>query len=359
MLLGADHPPPVQFLVNDSNSEGVGGAMASAILLKQLFEKLVRQDLSGAVSVAEAVVKETQRNGHSVLAGDLEKILNSAKPSLQAQAQVRRLTERLPIDPTTQMPLVSVMSPAKTLKDLVLVPDTQFGLDRVIREYKNRGVLQERHLNHSSKVLLAGPPGCGKTTAAHAIASALNLPLIYVRLDTLISSFLGETATNIRQVFEFYENNPCVLLFDEFDAVAKERNDSSDVGELKRVVSSFIQIMDQTEPTGIVVCATNHATLLDSAVWRRFDQVITFPKPDDRGVLQVVERLLPDVELSDEFRQMFVSVLSGGSFADIERVCLEAHKTAVLDQIPAITEPILHQSLLAHQKRVSHINHLP
>lgn len=333
--------------------------MASAALLRRLFERLVKQDLDGALLVADAIIKEAEQKGHRVLAGDLQKIIASARLDLQFRASVRRLTERLPIDPNSQMPLVNVVVPAKSLDELVLAQDARSSLDRVVREYGSRAELQEHRLGHSSKVLLAGPPGCGKTSAAHAVAKAVNLPLVYVRLDTLISSYLGETASNLRQVFEFYESYPCVLLFDEFDAVAKERNDSSDVGELKRVVSSFLQIMDQTEPTGIVLCATNHADLLDSAVWRRFDDVIAFPKPTETDVLRVVSRLLPDVEISSEFLRLFASVFAGASFADVERVCMDARKTAVLERFPVVSEAHLHRSMMAFQKRVSHIDHLP
>lgn len=329
--------------------------MASASLLRQIFDKLAKQDLEGAVSVANAIIQEAEQKGHRVLANDLQKILSQIGTGLQVHSQLKRMSERLPVDPTSQLALVSIQVPNRSLNDLVLASETRTSLERVVLEYTSRSELSEQKLNYASRVLFVGPPGCGKTSAAHAIAKSLGLPLLYVRLDALISSFLGETATNLRQVFEFYENHPCVLLFDEFDAVAKERNDASDVGELKRVVSSFLQILDQTEQTGIVLCATNHATLLDTAVWRRFDQVITFPKPDDHAIRKLIKSVIPNRGFPDEFLEMFANMLSGASFADVERVCIEARKTAVLDRLPTVTEAHVHRSLVAYQKRVSQI----
>jgi AAA+ superfamily predicted ATPase len=183
----------------------------------------------------------------------------------------------------------------------------------------------------AQRLLFCGPPGCGKTLAAEVIAHALSMPLILVRLDSVISSFLGETAANLRKVFDYIAEHPVVALFDEFDALTKDRGDSADHGELKRSVNAVLQMMDSYRGASILIATTNYETLLDKAVWRRFDEVVRFEMPN----LEQIKRLLA-MKLSGIRRNFepddgqVASLFKGMSHADIERVLRRAVKEMIL-----------------------------
>ena len=204
-------------------------------------------------------------------------------------------------------------------------------LDELLQEHHRVEILQSYGLHPADKLLFCGPPGCGKTLTAEVMASELGLPLAMVRIDSVISSFLGETAANLRQVFDFISAIPMVVLFDEFDAIAKERSDEAEHGELKRVVNAFLQMIDAYEGKSILVAATNHERILDLAVWRRFDEVLVFESPN----LEQLRRLL-SVKLRGLRREFEVNdgriagMFKGMSHADVERVLRRAAKDMVL-----------------------------
>ena len=156
-------------------------------------------------------------------------------------------------------------------------------LGGLVEQYRRQDLLRSYGLKPSSKILFCGPPGCGKTVAAEAVAKALYLPLFLVRFDAVVSSFLGETAANLRKLFDFSISQPMVLLFDEFDAIGKHRMADDEHGEIKRVINSFLQMLDGYRGDALIIAATNHQGLLDPALWRRFDEVVLFdfPKPKD------------------------------------------------------------------------------
>ncbi|WP_419587279.1 AAA family ATPase, partial [Thiolapillus sp.] len=216
-------------------------------------------------------------------------------------------------------------------EDVVLSDENASLLDELLQEHHRAEILQSHGLRPADKLLFCGPPGCGKTLTAEVLASELGLPLAIVRIDSVISSFLGETAANLRQVFDFISSMPMVVLFDEFDALAKERSDEAEHGELKRVVNAFLQMIDAYEGKSILVAATNHERILDSAVWRRFDEVLVFESPN----LEQLRRLL-SVKLRGLRREFEIddsriaSLFKGMSHADVERVLRRAAKDMVL-----------------------------
>jgi SpoVK/Ycf46/Vps4 family AAA+-type ATPase len=183
----------------------------------------------------------------------------------------------------------------------------------------------------SGKVIFFGPPGCGKTLAAEVVAFELDRPLAIVRLDALVSSFLGETATNLRKVFEFIADHSLVVLFDEFDAIGKERGDSGEHGELRRVVNAVLQMMDAYDGKSLILAATNHESILDSAIWRRFDEAIEFPLPNRAQLTLLLKLKLRGIrrqfELDDD--ELLVE-FEGKSGADLERVVRRAVKRMIL-----------------------------
>jgi AAA+ superfamily predicted ATPase len=179
--------------------------------------------------------------------------------------------------------------------------------------------------------LFCGPPGCGKTLAAEVIAAALSMPLVLVRLDSVISSFLGETAANLRKVFDYIEEQPVVALFDEFDALTKDRGDRADHGELKRSVNAVLQMMDGYRGESILVATTNYETLFDKAVWRRFDEVVRFEMPNLEQIKRLLTLKLSGIRRNFEADDAQVaSLFKGMSHADIERVLRRAVKEMIL-----------------------------
>jgi SpoVK/Ycf46/Vps4 family AAA+-type ATPase len=204
-------------------------------------------------------------------------------------------------------------------------------IEDVLEEHRRADILRTYGLQPSSKVLFFGPPGCGKTMAAEVIAYELDLPLAIVRIDTLVSSYLGETAANLRKVFDFIEQNAVVALFDEFDALGKERADNSEHGELRRVVNAVLQMMDAYRGKSLLIAATNHEQILDSAVWRRFDDTLEFPLPSAELLPQILQLKLRGVRRQFEVdAPELAKMFNGLSPADIERIVRRAIKRMIL-----------------------------
>jgi SpoVK/Ycf46/Vps4 family AAA+-type ATPase len=247
-----------------------------------------------------------------------------------ARAQPRFEFGSLPRDSDRDAALVEIREPDHQRDDIVLSADLTRKLDRTIAEYRSHDALAKHGLTPRSRLVFVGPPGCGKTLAADVLAAELALPLVYARFDGIVSSFLGETATNLRRVFNFAAKAPSLLFFDEFDTIGKRRDDDHEVGELKRVVGSFLQILDSYPRDRLVVAATNHEGLLDEALWRRFDDVLVFPRPTVSQLVELLTMRLRGVRKAGVDIQTLAAEMQGFTFADAERVCIEAIKSMVL-----------------------------
>src|SRR5262245_34054249 len=255
----------------------------------------------------------------------------------------------LPTDKERGTPLVEIREDERLLDELVLGDDTRDIVDRLVLEHRRNETLHAHGLRAVGKVLFCGPPGCGKTAAASAIAKALYVPLVLVRFDAVISSYLGDTAANLRKVFDFAHARPMVLFFDEFDAIGKRRTDEADHGELKRVVNSFLQMLDGFRGESLIIAATNHERILDPALWRRFDEIVEFPRPSAPQIEHLLARSLrqvgdlPAIRPAEQARQ-----LVGMSFADVERIALDSIKQAVIEGVEHI-EPRAFEDAVARQ----------
>lgn len=267
----------------------------------------------------------------------------------------RRLLDfgALPRDPDRDVALVDVREPQRSRSDIVLLPDIDRKLTRIADEFRGRDVLARHGLSPKSRLLFVGPPGCGKTLCAEVLAEELGLPLLVARFDGIVSSFLGETASNLRQVFEFASSRLSVLFFDEFDALGKRRDDDQEVGELKRVVSSFLQFLDGHPHDHIVIAATNHAGMLDDALWRRFDEILHFERPTEEGLRRLVELRLRGVRKRAVDLSAVVAGMQGFAFADAERVCLEAIKVMHLAARKELTQDLLETELAEQRSRIA------
>jgi SpoVK/Ycf46/Vps4 family AAA+-type ATPase len=220
----------------------------------------------------------------------------------------------------------------------VLRPDARELLLRVIAENRSRGRLERFGVSPRRRLLFHGAPGCGKTLAAAVLAGEMGLPLMTVRFDALFSRFLGATAVQLRAIFAEMPRRPGVYLFDEFDSVAKARGDAQDVGEMNRVVTAFLQLVDADVSGSILVAATNHVELLDRAVFRRFDVIVPFDKPTREQIVDLLKLRLSTVGLSDEAAERLAGNACGWSFADVARACDDAVRTMALDDREEISE---------------------
>lgn len=238
-----------------------------------------------------------------------------------------------PTDKDSRLPMVDISIESKT-DYLVLPAIVKEKIEDYIQSLNQRDKFSHLGLNLAESLLLFGPPGCGKTTIAHYISKRTGLPLVTAKLDGLISSLLGNTAKNIRKIFEYAQERPCILFLDEFDAIAKARTDSQEVGELKRVVNSLLQNIDAFNENSILIAATNHEKLLDQAVWRRFTNVIEVPKPTENEIPTLLKQYLESikVEFIDDHKKMktLSELLIGLSPSDIRAICYTSIKRSIL-----------------------------
>jgi SpoVK/Ycf46/Vps4 family AAA+-type ATPase len=304
--------------------------MPSGKVLRQLIKAGATGDTSAFRQVSEEVIRDERLKQHHLLANDLEKILyGNSKPL--ASNSLSRLMPAVPTDKERGLPLLDIRQPQRSLEELVLPRLPQAAIEELLEEHRRQDVLRTYGLRASSKVLFFGPPGCGKTLAAEVIACELDLPLAIVRLDAMVSSYLGETSANLRKVFDFIDQYPLVALFDEFDALGKERADNSEHGELRRVVNAVLQMMDAYQGKSLLIAATNHEQILDSAVWRRFDDTLEFPLPDSKLLPQVLQLKLRGVRRQFETDATeVVDIFKGLSPADVERIVRRAVKRMIL-----------------------------
>jgi AAA+ superfamily predicted ATPase len=303
--------------------------MANAEQLKALFRAFVERRDAAFLKVADAIIAEELAANHHALANELKKIIEKRSVSPQAQEGYRPLSA-MPRDRRNGESLIALQESRVSQDQIVLNEKPRAKINRLLEEHRKCDRLKHYGYKAKNKLLFWGPPGCGKTFTAHYIAHELGLPIGVVRLNAVISSFLGDTASHIQRVFDLAVNSPMVLLLDEVDAIAKERDDPNDVGELKRVVNSLLQAMDAfSSHESIIIAASNHQYLLDPAVWRRFDDIVHFAMPERVEREQYLRLLLNGVEFQGSFDHL-AKALQGLSFADIQHVAVEAIKTRIL-----------------------------
>jgi len=303
--------------------------MPSGKTLRQLIKAGTAGDQPGFHQASEAVIKEERQKQHHLLANDLEKILYGELRPVPVPLNGAR--DRVPTDPERGLPLLVVREPARRLDDVVLSEENQRAIEDILEQHHRGDVLRSFGMRPSDRLLFYGPPGCGKTVTAEVLATELGLPIALMRLESVVSSYLGETAANLRRVFDFIDSTPMVALFDEFDALGKERADASEHGELKRVVNAVLQMLDSYQGRSLIIAATNHEVMLDSAIWRRFEDVLVFRLPNRDELLRLLTIKLRGVrrqfEPSDrEVLALFKSM----SHADVERVVRRAIKEMIL-----------------------------
>ena len=300
--------------------------MASAEQLKALLNSHIDGDDERFMTIALQVAAHEARSGHSRLAVEIRDLIDGAK---------RRRRERLviPMDRSANglAGLLELSRPKARLGSMTLAETLAKGIRRIIRESRHAPRILAQGLSPRRKLLLVGPPGTGKTMTASVLAGELGLPLLEVRLDGLITRFMGETAAKLRQIFDSTSSIRGVYLFDEFDAIGPERGFSNDVGEIRRILNSFLQMIERDQSSSIVVAATNHPGMLDRALFRRFDDVLRYELPEEAVIAEMLESSLGE---SMDPRTGWCTIAAravGLSHADIARLVNEVLKEALIE----------------------------
>lgn len=316
--------------------------MATADQVKALIRCHADGDDMRFYAIAMQVAAAAARSGHGKFAQELRELVDQVK----ARAKVVEPSRPLKAVPLAQprgelVGLLSVSYPKVRLSDMALMEPLHGRLERLLTEQRARERLRAHGLAPMRKLLLVGPPGTGKTMTAAALARELGLPLFSIQLDALITKYMGETAAKLRLVFDAIQSTRGVYLFDEFDALGGERSAQNDVGEIRRVLNSFLQFLEQDESDSLVLGATNHASLLDRALFRRFDALLEYALPNEEIAINVLRGRLALLDTKTVEWHSAAKAAEGLSHAEIALACEQAAKDAILENTTTIQQATL------------------
>lgn len=330
--------------------------MANADQLKALLQSHLEGDDNRFYSVAMQVAAHEAKRGHGKLAEELRSLVDQAK----AKRSITPVSssKAVPISkPRGELAnLLSVSYPKSRLGDMVLNNELSQQLERIIREQRHAAEILSHGLSPRRKLLLVGPPGTGKTMTASVLAGELGLPLFQVRLDGLITKFMGETAAKLRQIFESTHQTRGVYFFDEFDAIGSQRGLANDVGEVRRILNSFLQMIEQDDSHSLIIGATNHPDILDNALFRRFDDLLHYELPDEIHIASVLKSRLSRMAVKNTSWKRLATKALGLSYAELTRAADEVLKTALIDRSEKVSEKDIFQALEERRKLSNRLN---
>ena len=307
-----------------------GVEMKYSIEIGKIVEGALKHDQLKVTNYTKQLISKLEEDNEMRAASKFTKILTAQKEATLTAMGISG-DFPVPVDSESRVALADVVYPTENNVDVILSKSNADKLSSFILSYRNADKLNSMGIGVPNTLLLFGPPGCGKTKCAYLVAKQLNLPLIIARLDSLISSYLGTTAKNIRALFEYAQKTPCVLFLDEFDAIAKARDDMNELGELKRVVNSLLQNVDAMSSDSLLLAATNHEKLLDPAVWRRFDYKLEIELPDEDAIIKMLDLFTNESKvLSEKEKKAIAEAFRGLSGADIEEIVKKAFRNAII-----------------------------
>lgn len=323
--------------------------MANAEQIRDLVASFAKRDDERFRTVALDLAATIAKGGDAELAKAIQELVDRSRRSVLPAGSPRAVPIARADGELSA--LVTASFPRVYLSDMVLSPELRARLERVLSENRQAEHLRSHGLEARRKLLLVGPPGCGKTMSAQALAGASRLPLLIIQFHTLITRYMGETAAKLHTIFQSMQKTRGVYLFDEFDALGTSRLAGNDVGEARRIVNSFLQLLETDESSSIIVAATNHVEALDHALFRRFDDILTFELPDNQMIQELVKNRLHAFGASRLNWKRLLSSARGFSQAEIVRACEDAAKDAVLAGTTSVSTEALIDSF---RKRRTH-----
>ena len=309
--------------------------MATAEHIKSLIRSHCDNDRERFFAIALQVAAHEAKQGHAAAAHDIRALVDNARTTPRKVIPFNREFSDL----------ILAATPSYRVSDIILPDEKRQRIDRVVHEYRKQDKLRKHGLSNRRKILLAGPPGTGKTMTASVLAGELKLPLYTILMDKLVTKFMGETSAKLRQIFDIIRVQRGVYLFDEFDAIGAERGRGNDVGEMRRVLNAFLQLIEQDDSDGLIVAATNNAAILDQALFRRFDDILYYGLPSSSEVQNLVANRLGSFRPKKMSQVELVKAANGLSHAEIGQACDDAIKNAILSDNKSVTATSLKNML--------------
>lgn len=315
-------------------------------LIKKLFLAFSKKDDDEFYKIGEELINLEKRKKHHFVAKELKEALYSQNNGRLNSEKRFRSNMPIPRDNDTGFPLLSIEQYDLDWDSLILSEKIKYELKQIVQGFRSYEVLATYNLKPKNKVLFCGLPGTGKTFTAQVLSSYLGLPLVYINFDAIISSYLGETATNLRKVFDFISNGIWVVLFDEVDIIGKNRDDQHETGEIKRVVNNFLQMIDNFKGDSLIIASTNHPHILDPAIWRRFDEVINFELPERKERASLIKLYLKPLKKEKDLDiELLSRETEGFSPSDIKTMCRDAMIHAIISERDTLENRDLKYSL--------------
>ena len=327
--------------------------MASAAQIKSLLQSHTTGDDERFYTVALQVAAAEARRGHQKLADELRDLVRDSRSKVN-ETQVQQNVVSLSTPTGEARDLLEQVTTQVRVSDLVLEKNLQERIQRILREQQNLCRIKENNLRPRQRLLFTGPPGCGKTITASALATELGLSLFVVRLDSLLSRYLGESLSKLRLVFEAAETTRAVYLFDEFDSIGFTRDAPNEVGEMRRVLNAFLVFIEKMRGNSLVIAATNYGDRLDKALFRRFDDLVEFGLPSPEQGRETIKKLLRNIDKERLSWDRIELAAKGLSYAEITKACEESIKDMLIHDFSRVTN----QSLVtALTERRIYLNH--